>query len=115
MFEITRTRESKGKIAVEIVYGITSLTSNMAGAEKLLQLTRKHWEIENMLHYVRDVTFNEDRCRVRNRNKAHILAAIRNTAITILRRAGFSNMVEGREFYSDNKIALFNVLFKRTE
>src|SRR5208283_172838 len=45
----------------EIVYGITSLPVHQANASRLLRLNRGHWGIENGLHYVRDVSFDEDR------------------------------------------------------
>jgi predicted transposase YbfD/YdcC len=56
-----KTNEHKGKTAVEVVYGITSLSPARANAQRLLALVRDHWRIENSLHYVRDVTLGEDR------------------------------------------------------
>ena len=56
--------------------------------QRLLRLARDHWGIENRLHYVRDVAFAEDRCRVRA--GARPLASLRNFAITLIRRAGLS-------------------------
>ena len=63
---IERTRETGGKISTEIAYIVTSLTAAEAGPRRLLDLSRTHWAIENRLHYVRDVSFNEDLCRVRD-------------------------------------------------
>jgi hypothetical protein len=51
-------------------------------------LARGHWSIENRLHYVRDVTFDEDRSTVRKGNGAQVMASLRNLAISILRMAG---------------------------
>jgi hypothetical protein len=83
---------------------------------QLLHLIRRHWEIENSLHHVRDVTFNEDRCRVRNRNKAQILAAFRSLAITLLHLLGYENITEGIEILAENKqAALRLVRFGRIE
>src|SRR3954454_24881187 len=65
VFELERVRELPGKVEVEVVYGITSLGRERADAKRLLELVRGHWEIENRLHYVRDETLGEDRCRVR--------------------------------------------------
>ncbi len=76
------------KFTTETVYGITSLESQRANPERLLDSSRKHWCIENRLHYVRDVTFDEDRSRVRRGSGAQVMASIRNLALSILRIAG---------------------------
>jgi hypothetical protein len=52
-----------------------------------------------------DVTFNEDRCRVRNRNKGQVLAVFRNLAITLLHLLGYENIAEGIEILAENKQA----------
>jgi hypothetical protein len=115
VFAIERTREKGTRITSEVVYGITSLSPNAAPADKLLFYTRRHWTVENELHNVRDMTFDEDRCRVRNRRKAQILAAIRNTAIALLRHAGFANITEGREWCSEERSRPIHLLLRRTE
>ena len=53
-------------------------------AKALLALVRGHWGIENKLHWVRDETLGEDRCRVRHGSAAQALAAIRNVAVYLL-------------------------------
>ena len=60
---VERRRWIRGRESVELAYLITSLPADEAAPEQLLQLIRDHWAIENRLHYVRDVTFLEDRCR----------------------------------------------------
>ena len=55
-------------------------------------LTRHHWRIENRSHWVRDVTFDEDRSQVRCGSTPEVMAAFRNTAIGLLRVAGESNI-----------------------
>lgn len=84
-FELTRERTEKGKTTVEVVYGITSLSRERADAEKLLELSRKHWEIENGLHYRRDVTLGEDQSRVRKGSGPQILAGLRNSIIHLVK------------------------------
>ena len=97
---IERTREIKGKISTETAYIITSLTPPKAGAGRLLELVRKHWAIENGLHYVRDVSFNEDRCRVRA--GARPLATIRNLVLHLIRSRGMS-VPEARENFREDR------------
>jgi predicted transposase YbfD/YdcC len=84
--EITRERTVKGEKTVEVVYGITSLSEQKANAERLLELTRGHWGIENGLHHVRDVTLKEDASRVRAGNAPQVMAALRNVVVYVLGR-----------------------------
>jgi predicted transposase YbfD/YdcC len=84
-FEITRERTLDNKTTVEVVYGMTSLSADRADAAALLVHVRDHWKIENSLHYVRDVTFDEDACRVRSGSAPQVLAAIRNTVVHLLK------------------------------
>jgi Transposase DDE domain len=88
VFRLERRRRVGGATAVEVVYGITSLTRDRADAGRLLELTRLHWAIENRLHHVRDVTLGEDRCRVRKGEAARVLASLRSVAIYLLRATG---------------------------
>jgi predicted transposase YbfD/YdcC len=76
----------------EVVYGVTSLGPDQAGPEQLLSLVRRHWQIENQVHWVRDVTFDEDRSHVRCGSIPQVMAAFRNTAIGLLRCAGETNI-----------------------
>ena len=115
IFKISRNREAKTKKITEFAYGITSLWADDVSPMALLKYTRKHWEIENRLHYVRDVTFDEDSCRVRIHNNAHILAAIRNTAITLLRHAGFTNIYEECEVCASDRRKAIRLVLARTE
>ena len=52
-----------GQRNTEATWSLTSLGSERAGPEELLALVRNHWHIENRLHYARDFTYDEDRCR----------------------------------------------------
>jgi len=94
VFEVGRHVITKktAKERVEVVYGVTSLSPERATPNRLLELVRGHWGIENKSHWVRDVTFDEDRSQVRCGNIPHIMAALRNTAIGLLRWAGHTNI-----------------------
>lgn len=83
---------STGEVEQETVYGVTSLGIARADAERLLQLVRHHWHIENRSHWVRDVTFDEDRSQVRVGSIPQVMAALRNTAIGLLRSTGATNI-----------------------
>ena len=62
---IEREREivKDGTRSIEVTYCLTSLAPERTDPEQLLALVRNHWHIENCLHYVRDFTYDEDRCR----------------------------------------------------
>ena len=79
------THLTTNKKTIELVYGITSLPPEKATPEQLLTLNRGHWSIENRLHYVRDVTFDEDRSQIRTKNGPEIMASLRNFMISLLR------------------------------
>ena len=101
---LERSRWIGGKQSIEIVYLITSLAPSHAEPERLLELVRDHWAIENKLHHVRDVSMNEDRCRVRA--GARQLATLRNTAIGMIRRLGRSIPAARENFREDRADAI---------
>ena len=72
----------------ETVYGVTSLPPAQAPPAHLLALVRAHWTIENRLHWVRDVTFDEDRSQIRQGAGPQVMATLRNLATSLLRLAG---------------------------
>lgn len=99
-FMVERNTEcSDGTRRHDIAYGVTSLTAEQASAERLLELNRGHWEIENRLHYVRDVTFDEDRSRVRSGHGAQVMASIRNLVITLLRLLDFRYIPDANRYF----------------
>ncbi len=109
---IERWRESKGQVQVEIAYAITSLSRQKAGASKLLALSRGHWGIENSLHWVRDVTFDEDRSQVRKGSGPQVMACLRNTTIGLLRLNGVTNIAAARRrnaCHPDEALALLGI------
>jgi len=109
VFAIERevTHQKSGKSSREVVYGCTSLSAERASAEVLLKLVRGHWRIENRSHWVRDVTFDEDRSQERKGNIPQVMAALRNTVIGLLRKAGQSNIAAAcRKFAAQPQAAL---------
>ena len=92
---------------VEVVYGVTSLSPERGTPERLLELIRGHWQIENKLHWVRDVTFAEDHSQVRCGNIPQVMAALRNITLGLLRWAGYSNIAAAcRRFAAQPDLAL---------
>jgi hypothetical protein len=84
-----------GHPRTEVVYGITSLDARHAGPARLAVLVRGQWQIENRAHWVRDVTFDEDRSQVGSGHGPQVMATLRNLAISRLRLAGQRNIAAG--------------------
>ncbi len=83
----------------EVRFLLTSLPPQQAAPERLLALARGHWSIESR-HYVRDVTFGEDRSALRTGAAPQILAALRNLALTLIRRSGTTAIAAARRSFS---------------
>ena len=91
VMKVESWRSIKGKTTRQVRYAITSLGTHTP-ADRLLQLVRGHWRIENGLHYVRDVTMGEDASQVRTGSAPQMMAALRNVALNILRLSGATNI-----------------------
>lgn len=104
ILRIERTRDIKGRTSTEIAYYVTSLAPAEAGPDRLLALARAHWGIENKLHWRRDVSFAEDRCRVRA--GARPLVSIRNLALAMLRSSSQSVPAAREAYAADSTSAL---------
>lgn len=107
----TRQRETgESQTTTEVVYGITSLSRNEVDAEQLLALNRGHWGIENKLHWVRDVVFDEDRCRIRTNHGPQQLATARNAAMAVCRVNNYTEIAAARREFAWNPSRLFAIL-----
>ena len=78
---IESVRIVKGKTTIETRYYISSLPNN---AQKMGESVRSHWGIENSLHWVLDVGFREDDCRIRKDNAPPNFAMIRHISLNLL-------------------------------
>jgi hypothetical protein len=72
--------------------GMRSLAPERSPPAQLLACVRGQWQVEHHSHWVRDVTFDEDRSQVRCGSIPQVMAALRNTAIGLLRIAGYTNI-----------------------
>lgn len=92
-----------GQLTYQVVFGVTSLTTEHCSPAQLLHLLRTHWHIENRLHFVRDVTFHEDACPIRHTKRQRVLACLNNLAIGLIRQsARFNYLPEARRFFAVN-------------
>lgn len=107
---LERQRDMKGKKHVQVSYVITSLSATDADARRLLTISREHWGIENRIHWVRDVTFDEDRSQVRLGAAPQVMAGLRNLVISLVRRAGHSNVAAALRRHNTHLTEAFNML-----
>ena len=106
VFRLERRFEyvNQGKTTCETVYGITSLRLDQASPQRLLEIVRTHWNIENGLHYRRDETLREDWCHLRLGHTQRMMAAVNNLVLNLvlglLLRRGVRNVPRQRRWYA---------------
>jgi predicted transposase YbfD/YdcC len=88
------------RFTTETVYAITNLRVHEAKPAQLAAWIRRHWHIENKLHWVHDVTYDEDRSQIRTGTGPEVMAALRNAAIGALRTAGITNIAAGTRHHA---------------
>ena len=101
---------STGKTRHEQVAIITSQSPKGASPAEVLQDVRGHWSIENCSHWVRDVTFDEDRSQVRTAQGPRMMAILRNLAIAIIRLLGFRSIPTGLRTFAQRPRLVLNAL-----
>jgi predicted transposase YbfD/YdcC len=84
LLESERTEREKNETKVERRYFISSLSAD--DAERTLGIVRKHWSVENDLHWSLDVAFREDESRVRERQGQQNMAMMRRLALSLLKQ-----------------------------
>jgi predicted transposase YbfD/YdcC len=87
-----RRLDQPRRFSTQTVYAITDLHAHQARPEHLADFIRGHWSIENKTHWVRDVTYDEDRSQIRTGTGPQVMATLRNAAIGALRTAGITNI-----------------------
>jgi predicted transposase YbfD/YdcC len=81
--ETIRMAHQQAPVTSDYRFYISSL---MRSADAFVAMIRQHWDIENKLHWSLDVTFNEDRCRIRKEHAPENIAALRHVALNLLRQ-----------------------------
>jgi predicted transposase YbfD/YdcC len=89
-------------------YYISSKTR--LSAEIYAQEVRKHWYIENKLHWVKDVIMYEDTCRIRDQSNAANQSMIRNMIINLYRLNGYQSLKKAIEKYTNKITECLNIL-----
>jgi predicted transposase YbfD/YdcC len=97
-----RVALATGAVSEAVSYGVTSLSWATTSAATLERLWRGHWTIENRVHYVRDVSFGEDRSQAWRGQTPQALAAIRNALINLVREQGWQLIPDAIRHYGAN-------------
>jgi predicted transposase YbfD/YdcC len=99
--QIVRRRRVNGKKwSAETCYAVTSLTITQASPAQLAGIIRGHWAIEDRLHWVRDMDFDEDRSQVHTASGPRVMASLRNLVITMLRLAGADSIAAALRYHA---------------
>lgn len=99
-----------GQTSQELAYGITSRSPGQASPQRLLEINRGHWTIENCCHYVLDWNFDEDRCRIRTGYGPENISRLRRFAIGLLQSKGVKNVAQKMRRLNRDIRAVFDYL-----
>jgi predicted transposase YbfD/YdcC len=94
VFMIRKVVKEKGKEVIKVSYGITNLSRKYADAKVLLGFKRKHWYVENRLHYRRDVTMMEDASQIRTKGVPEVFAAINGGLLALMDHMHVKNVAK---------------------
>jgi len=106
VIKITSKTLSYGKCSLEQHYYISSLD---VAAKTFAHIIRSHWKIENSLHYVKDVSFDEDSSRIRTHQAPLILTMLKSLAINIMNINQIPNIKKARKLFGWSPYKLFNL------
>ena len=108
LISIERIVDRQGKKTKEMAYFISSKNTN---AFKYKEGIRLHWNIENSLHYVKDVTLKEDASKIVTGNAPQNLSTIKNISINIMRKNQYKNMAQAMRMVANNIPLLKSMIF----
>ncbi len=98
------------KVSRELVYGITSQADFNASTEKILEINRRHWCIENICHYILDWCFDEDRCRIRTGHGPENISRLRRFVVGVIKAINLRGVSETMRKLTMNVRMVFDYL-----
>jgi len=93
----------------DVCYVITSLYPETTTPTELLALVRGHWSIEAM-HHIQDVSYDEDRSRIRTRHGPANMTTLTRLAVTVIRHLGFPTIPAGQRLLNNDRDKLIHRL-----
>jgi len=103
-------QKKTGQHSYEVAYGITSRTADQADPERLLNLNRGHWTIENSCHYILDWNYDEDRSRIRTGYGPENVTRLRRFAIGIIKSKKVRSVAQKMRELTRNVRLVFDYL-----
>jgi predicted transposase YbfD/YdcC len=110
VFRLERTWRARGTGKRVVHYGLTSLSPQTGPPARLLALKRGHWQIENRLHYVKDVVLGEDASLIHCGQGPTVMALLREAALNLLRRSGVRQISARLRYHSQYPTAAVALL-----
>ena len=99
-----------GKRSCETVYGLTSRPPTQATPQRVLQVNRGHWSIEDSCHYILDWNYDEDRCRIRTGHGPENITRLRRFAIGLIKSKGVYSVAQKMRQLNRNTRLVFDYL-----
>jgi predicted transposase YbfD/YdcC len=110
VFQLQRRITRRQRTTTETVYGITSLAPQVAPPPRLLHFIRQYWQIENRLHWRRDVTLGEDACTVSRGQAPQVLATLNNVILALVDRLSVSNLAAQPRIFDARPIEALDLI-----
>jgi predicted transposase YbfD/YdcC len=110
LIERHATEKKSGLRSCEIAYGITSRTAKQASPERLLNVNRGHWTIENCCHYILDWNYDEDRSRIRTGYGPENITRLRRFAIGVIKSKNVRSVAQKMRELTRNVRLVFDYL-----
>ena len=104
------TDKKSGKRSCEVAYGITSRTGEQADPERVLNVNRGHWTIENSCHYIIDWNYDEDRSRIRTGYGPENITRMRRFAIGVIKSKKVRSVAQKMRELTRNVRLVFDYL-----
>jgi predicted transposase YbfD/YdcC len=108
IISIERLVKRKGKLTKEKDYFISSQNENAMYYDEGI---RSHWQIENSLHWVKDVTLKEDASKIKMGNAPQNISTLKNISINIMRTNNYNNLAQGIRMVSNKIDTIWNMIF----
>jgi len=104
------TVKKTGATSLEIAYGLTSRTPAQARPQRVLQVNRGQWTIENSCHYILDWNYDEDRSRIRTGHGPENITRLRRFAIGVIKSRGARSVAQKMRQLTRNVRLVFDYL-----